>query len=150
MNLPSFDDRTKQFRRISAETFCGLSEGHPDSNGLIVVDCRTKREYDGGHIRGAIRAHPFFDNFPVLYAKVYDKEKLFVFYCEFSAYRAPSAIRRFYDQHRFSGRDKCDLQAFVLDGGFSQFGPGHPSHCVGRYLPEAAGTARQSHPDALD
>jgi M-phase inducer tyrosine phosphatase len=137
VDVPSFEDYTKQYRRISGDTFCAIHDSHPAFKSVVTVDCRTKREYKGGHIKGAIRVHPFLDNFGLLYPRVYDPETLFVFHCEFSAYRAPAAIKQFYAQHARARRDKRDLHAFVLDGGFSRFWQEHPTYCVGTYIAES-------------
>jgi rhodanese-related sulfurtransferase len=136
---PSFPDYfAKNFRRINAETFCQLYDDHPNFDRVLVVDCRTKAEYEGGHIKGAIRRHPFFDDFDSLYPQEYRPTTLFIFHCEFSAYRAPAAITKFQELHKAQGRDPSKLHAFVLDGGFSQFWEPHKEYCVGKYLPEFA------------
>jgi rhodanese-related sulfurtransferase len=133
---PSFADWSKAFQRITAKTFCQLFDSHPDFQRLLVVDCRTQGEYDAGHIKGAIRRHPFESGFDSLYAEEYSPLTLFVFHCEFSALRGPEAIRRFSELHQAAGRDPTSLHAFVLDGGFSAFYAPHTEYCVGRYATE--------------
>jgi rhodanese-related sulfurtransferase len=136
---PSFDDSfSTRFERITAKTVCALYSHHPNFERVLVVDCRTHAEYEGGHIKGAIRRHPFFDEFDSLYAQEYSATTLFVFHCEFSAYRAPAAIKKFQDLHAAAGRDPASLHAFVLDGGFSEFWGPHREYCVGEYVPESA------------
>jgi M-phase inducer tyrosine phosphatase len=133
---PSFLDYTKGYKRIRADTFCSLFDRHPAFSKFVVVDCRTKGEYDGGHIKGAIRCHPFERDFDALYSRIYDPDALIIFHCEFSAYRAPAAIVRFHEQHGMAGRDPATLHAFVLDGGYSQFWPSHKEYCDGGYTSE--------------
>jgi M-phase inducer tyrosine phosphatase len=134
---PSFMDTTSAFRRISADTFCTLvDQHHPNFKKLIVVDCRTKREYDGGHIKGAIRRHPFEGAFYWLYNEIYDPQTLIIFHCEFSAWRAPESIKMFTQQHAAAGRDPATLHAFVLNGGYSEFWPAHKEYCDGGYVQE--------------
>jgi rhodanese-related sulfurtransferase len=134
---PSFlDANSRQFQRITPETFCALYDDHPHFDRVVVVDCRTKAEYDGGHIKGAIRRHPYFDDFDSLYPEEYSPTTLFVFHCEFSAYRGPASIQKFQWLHARAGRHPGSLHAFVLDGGYSQFWAHHKEYCVGGYLPE--------------
>jgi M-phase inducer tyrosine phosphatase len=134
---PFFWDSSNLFRRISADTFCSLVDArYPNFKKLIVVDCRTAREYNGGHIKGAIRRHPFEYRATSVYDEIYDPETLIIFHCEFSALRAPESIKKFTSAHRAAGRDPATLHAFILDGGYSQFWPAHPEYCDGRYVPE--------------
>jgi M-phase inducer tyrosine phosphatase len=133
---PSFDDYSRKYRRITRDTFCSLFDNHPNFKKLVVVDCRTKGEYDGGHIKGAMRRHPFENGFETLYSEIYDPTTLIIFHCEFSAYRAPASIVRFTEQHAQSGRDPASLHVFVLDGGYSEFWPERPEYCDGGYVTE--------------
>jgi rhodanese-related sulfurtransferase len=135
---PSFLDHAHKFRRISADTFCSLYDHHPNFDRILVVDCRTMAEYDCGHIKGAVRRHPFFDDFNSLYDQEYSPTTLFIFHCEFSAIRGPTAIKRFQEQHACAGGTPSTLHAFVLDGGFCDFWAAHPDYCDGQYLSEAA------------
>jgi M-phase inducer tyrosine phosphatase len=136
INPASFTDYTGTFERISAATFCTIFDHHPNFERVFVIDCRTPAEYKGGHIKTAVRCHPFMDSIPALYREQYNANTLFVFHCEFSAYRAPAAIGQFKGAHAKAGRDPKDLHAFVLDGGFSPFYAPHKDYCVGRYVPE--------------
>jgi M-phase inducer tyrosine phosphatase len=135
---PSFPDSSGRYRRITANTFCSLFNDHSNFKTLVVVDCRTQGEYDGGHIQGAIRRHPFEDGFDTLYSEIYDPTTLIIFHCEFSAYRAPASINRFIKQHAEAGGDPAALHVFVLDGGYSQFWPQHKGFCDGGYVSEMA------------
>jgi rhodanese-related sulfurtransferase len=134
----SFVDYTGNFDRISAATFCALVDNHPNFDNVFVCDCRTPGEYNGGHIKTAIRCHPFMESIPDLYKAEYNAKISFIFHCEFSAYRAPAAIVQFQNTHRAAGRPANELHAFVLDGGFSQFHPEHKDYCIGNYVPEMA------------
>jgi M-phase inducer tyrosine phosphatase len=136
---PSKPDYSRDFDRITAEVFCKWYDNHPTFTRLLVIDCRTPREYDGGHIKGAIRCHPFMESIPELYQKEYQPDTLYIFHCEFSAFRAPAAIREFIQSHAAAKRDRKQLHCFVLDGGFSEFYAPHKEYCVGTYVSEAEG-----------
>jgi rhodanese-related sulfurtransferase len=138
-NLPCKPDFTQEFDRITAETFCQVYTNHPAFSKVLVVDCRTEREYNGGHIKGAIRCHPFTDSIPDLYTKEYQPDVLYIFHCEFSAFRAPTAIRQFIKSHADANRDRKTLHCYVLDGGFSEFWDPHKEFCDGTYVTEASG-----------
>jgi M-phase inducer tyrosine phosphatase len=133
---PSVTRYSEGYRRITAATFCAYFDSHPNFAKLIVVDCRSRGEYEGGHIKGAIRRHPFEGQFHSLYGEIYDEKALIVFHCEFSAFRAPAAIVEFTRQHADAGRDPATLHAFVLDGGYSQFWPKNKQYCDGGYVRE--------------
>jgi M-phase inducer tyrosine phosphatase len=133
---PSTTRYMERFRRISNETFCAYFDSHPNFTKFVVVDCRSAAEYNGGHIKGAIRRHPFEGKFHSLYDEIYDEKALIVFHCEFSAFRAPASIVEFMRQHEEAGRDPATLHAFVLEGGYSQFWPACPGYCVGGYVRE--------------
>jgi rhodanese-related sulfurtransferase len=142
---PSFLDHAKKFRRISADTFCSVYDHRPKFDRILVVDCRTEAEYDGGHIKGTDRQCPFFEEFDSLYDQEYSPMTLFIFHCEFSAIRAPSAIRKFQDQHVCPDGTPSTLHAFVLDGGFCDFWAAHPAYCDGQYISEAACLSAKFH-----
>jgi hypothetical protein len=75
IDRPSFvDPFSSRFRRITAETFIAL---HFDR--VLVVNCRTKAEYDEGHVKWAIRRHPFLDYFDSLSPQEYSPMMPFVY-----------------------------------------------------------------------
>ncbi|OHT11924.1 hypothetical protein TRFO_18388 [Tritrichomonas foetus] len=124
--------------RITDETFCKLFDDHSRFDGFVIIDCRTEREYEGGHIKTAIRCHPFENqqNIPNLYKKMWRPRWCYIFHCEFSAYRGPSAFHLFENTHKASENANRKLYAYVLDGGYSVFYPKHQDYCVGTYVPE--------------
>ena len=130
--------QTSKEPRINDTTFCSLFDDHSQFDNFMVIDCRSEREYEGGHIKNAVRCHPFekSDNIRKLYRKYWRPQCCFVFHCEFSAYRGPSSYRIFLEEHQKSGNGEKNLHAFVLDGGFSVFYPKHQDYCVGTYVPE--------------
>jgi M-phase inducer tyrosine phosphatase len=134
---PSFETGSQGYRRITATTFCSLFDNHPNFEKLVVIDGRSQLEYDGGHIKGAIRCHPFEDPVDTLYSEVYDPKTLFIFHCEYSAVRGPATLDQFYQLHQNAGRDPKTLHGFVLDGGYREFWQHHKEYCVGGYVCEA-------------
>ena len=128
-------------QRITHDTFCKLFDDHSRFDNFTVVDCRTEREYDGGHIKGAIRCHPFENpsNVPDLYQKIYKPRSIYIFHCEYSAYRGPTAWAMFTEAHQNSPNAQEPLHAFILDGGYREFYPLHPDYCDGKYVPEGFG-----------
>ncbi|KAK8880825.1 m-phase inducer phosphatase [Tritrichomonas musculus] len=135
---PEIETLDKDETRISHETFCKLFDDHSKYEHFYVIDCRSFREYNGGHIKGAIRCNPFEDqsNIPDLYDKYYDPKSIFIFHCEYSIFRGPFAWKKFTDEHSCSNNYKEPLNAFILDGGYRQFYPLHQDYCDGRYIPE--------------
>ncbi|OHT00151.1 hypothetical protein TRFO_33220 [Tritrichomonas foetus] len=128
--------------RITAETFCQVFDDHSQFTDFVIIDCRSKREYDGGHIKGAIRCHPFENpqNIPNLYQKIWKPGCLYVFHCEFSMYRGPNAYHIFKECHEKSPNAGEQLNAYVLDNGFSDFYcEKHKPYIDGIYVKEGLG-----------
>jgi M-phase inducer tyrosine phosphatase len=112
----------------------GVSPGSPFKSYLI-VDARSKLEYAGGHIRGAINSEHPQENVEKLYGERYDPNTLFIFHCEFSQFRGPSSAWYFIQIHRRSHSEQ-PLFIVVMDGGYSQFYAVYPHLCDGDYWPE--------------
>jgi hypothetical protein len=89
IDVPFFWDSGNNFQRILADTFNSLVDTpHPNYKILVVVDWRTQREYDGGHIKRAIRCHPFECHATSLYDDIYDPDTLS------SGQRTPNTVMR--------------------------------------------------------
>ncbi|KAH7233963.1 uncharacterized protein BKA55DRAFT_523148 [Fusarium redolens] len=87
---------TDSFPRITKETLLGCIDRKLDLcfNRLIIVDCRFRYEYEGGHIDGAISLAPrfgsivdtnFFDD--LIPGKSDQGRTSICLYCEFSQYQ---------------------------------------------------------------
>ena len=125
-------------KRISGDTFCKFFDHHEEFDDFTIIDCRTQREYDGGHIKGAIRCHPYEieNNIANLYNQIWKPRSLYIFHCEYSAFRGPTAYYDFAEAHSQSANRDEPLHIFVLDGGYRQFYADHPDYCEGGYVPE--------------
>jgi M-phase inducer tyrosine phosphatase len=134
--VPSLGRSCNTFKRITSDELCALYENHPKFDRVLVVDCRTQREYNAGHIKGAIRRHPQEPGFDQFYAEEYSPMTLFVFHCELSSFRAPCAICRFMRLHADAGRTEDSLHALVLLGGYRAFFQLHRKLCEGGYQPQ--------------
>lgn len=130
------DPFSKEFQRIDHETFKKIFDGYNGSDKFVIVDCRTEREFNGGHIKGAVNYHPDYANYPELYGKTYSPDTLYIFHCEFSQYRGPKGIRLIKRLHKESANHEKPINAFVLDGGYSAFWPDNRSYCDGGYRSE--------------
>ena len=131
------DPKSKE-PRISDETLCRLFDDVNKFDDLVIIDCRSYLEYYAGHIKTAIRCHPTEanDNILNLYKRIWKPRVCFVFHCEFSKYRGPTAYRLFAQAHHNSTNADQTLNAFVLDGGFYRFFALHQDYCVGTYVQE--------------
>lgn len=129
---------TNKEKRISDETFCKLFNDHSGFENFYIIDCRSAREYNGGHIKGAIRCNPFEQksNIPNLYKQIFKSKSIFVFHCEFSVFRGPFAHQKFEMEHLISNNFNQPLYSFILDGGYRKFYSLHPDYCDGKYIPE--------------
>lgn len=127
--------------RISPETFCQLFDDHSRFNSFIIIDCRSAREYEGGHIKGAIRCYPSENksNITKLYKKIWKPKSIYIFHCEYSANRGPTGYCQFKEAHDKSINKNSPLHSFVLDGGYRKFYPKYTDYCEGGYVPEGFG-----------
>lgn len=127
--------------RISIDTFCQLFDDHSRFENFIVIDCRSAREYEGGHIKNAIRCYPSENksNISKLYKKIWKPRSIYIFHCEYSANRGPTGLNQFTEAHNKSENKNMLLHAFVLDGGYRKFYAAHPEYCDGEYTPEGFG-----------
>lgn len=112
--------------RITALTAVALLNGLLKRD-FIFVDARYRYEYEGGHIRGAIRA----ENENEMRWLIVQK-KIIIFYCEFSSVRGPSLALRFRNLDRQINtypRLHCP-EMYVLEGGYRNFFMNYPSYCT--------------------
>lgn len=136
-NIPRIS--VPEFKKILHE----FKNRNPNSNGkfckhfddLLIIDCRFKFEYDGGHIDGAINIssidelnNVFSDRFnsqisPIEMVK--KNRKLVIFHCEFSSHRGPlKAIElRKIDRHVCSEYypNLYYPEVLILEGGYKEY-----------------------------
>jgi len=124
--------KSNQFHEISGSTLVDLMEGRYENNfeRVIIIDCRNKYEFDGGHIRGAISVVPD-DLEPFIHQQfmtnpVPRPNWIIIFHCEFSVVRGP----RGYDTLRGMDRQANGIAnyprcyypyVYVLHGGYRTF-----------------------------
>ncbi|OQR95068.1 mediator of RNA polymerase II transcription subunit 31 [Achlya hypogyna] len=95
-------------------------------HGVKVFDCRFEYEYSGGHVVDAMSlASPEAVN-DLLFAPAleYSKTTALIFYCEFSAKRAPQMMRHIRKIDRFIHASKYPElhypEMYLIDGGYKQ------------------------------
>jgi M-phase inducer tyrosine phosphatase len=153
--LPPMD--TDSFPRITKETLLGCMDGqlglHFDH--IIIIDCRFRYEYDGGHIEGAVSLAPRFGSVvdtvvldDLIPAKSNQGRTSICLYCEFSQYRAPLVAARIrskdrqHDVERYPTLIYPDI--YILDGGYNSFFKTYPNRCVPQAYIRMTDTAHQS------
>ncbi len=75
-------------RHVNAAQASSLIEAHPE---IVVLDVRTKREFDGGHLDGAVNLDFFSPEFKQRVEQL-DTEKTYVLHCR-SGNRSSKAAR---------------------------------------------------------
>eukprot|EP01119_Soliformovum_irregulare_P007983 TRINITY_DN2066_c0_g1_i1.p1 TRINITY_DN2066_c0_g1~~TRINITY_DN2066_c0_g1_i1.p1 ORF type:complete len:461 (+),score=45.04 TRINITY_DN2066_c0_g1_i1:130-1512(+) len=101
----------------------------------VIIDCRFKFEYDGGHIIGAINIHEqeqleatFFSNTDTI-----QENCILIFHCEFSSLRGPTLCQHLRSFDRATNIDCYPKlhypHAYVLTGGYKRFYEEHPTFC---------------------
>uniref|UniRef100_A0A0N5AM12 protein-tyrosine-phosphatase n=1 Tax=Syphacia muris TaxID=451379 RepID=A0A0N5AM12_9BILA len=121
------------FQSISSEVLANLlldKSADEFHKRFFLIDCRYPYEYIGGHIKGAVNVYDpneigkvFFpedaDSFSII------KEKIPIFYCEFSQKRGPAMAHqlRAYDRKRNESRypDVDYKEIYLVDCGYNGF-----------------------------
>ncbi|OHT16668.1 hypothetical protein TRFO_41671 [Tritrichomonas foetus] len=132
-------DFTGLFRRVSPTRFSKIYLNYATLgfSCLYVVDCRSPREFIAGHIKGAINCHPYTMNISELYEKIYKKNGIYFFHCEFSHQRGQTGCLEFIEAHELHGRSQNEpLNAFVIHDGYGNFYNKFPDFCDGKYESE--------------
>lgn len=96
---------------------------------LQLIDCRFEYEYYGGHILNAIN----IDNTDLLKKNIEQlKNKILVFYCEFSSVRAPRIAKYLRNYDRFNNMyPQLDFpEIYVLEGGYKKFFELYSNLCI--------------------
>lgn len=138
--VDSFYREGDTFERVPICRIAALLKGEMPHNApwkrFMIIDSRSKLEYAGGHIRGAINCQHDWDKVQRLYSKLYSPDLLFVFHCEFSQYRGPTSVQTMINLHQQSNRRSEPLHIAVMDGGYASFYPWFRELCDGTYWPE--------------
>jgi rhodanese-related sulfurtransferase len=85
-----------------------LIEENKDNQKFIIIDLRSKNEFDDGHIEGAKLVHYYATNFKRIISR-FDTNSKILFYCQ-KGRQSPLALRDL-EKMRFS-------DMYIIDGGF--------------------------------
>ncbi|KAJ9412866.1 Rhodanese-like domain-containing protein [Fusarium oxysporum] len=129
--------------RITKETLVDCMDGRFGQyfDEMIIIDCRFRYEYNGGHIDGAISLAPRSGSLvdtnlldDLIPAKSHQMRTVICFYCEHSKYRAPIVAARVRSKDRLYNIERYPSltyqHIYILDGGYSSFFQSHPDRCV--------------------
>jgi len=127
-SLPYYNNASQpEFNCVSASTVASLLENKYQScSSYVILDCRFKYEYDGGHIKGAInldtqeKVKLFFEE-----NKDNEKKTIIIFHCEYSSQRGPNSLRFFRELDRVANWQRWPElyfpEVYLLGGGYSNF-----------------------------
>ena len=96
----------------NSEPVCNLTAKeyvNVDKDEAIILDVRTQREYDSGHLEGAVLIDIYKSNFGSEIRKL-DREKTYFVYCKVGA-RSSSAVK-YMIQSGF--KDACNLEGGII------------------------------------
>lgn len=128
---------------VSPETVYRLLKHEYDDviDQFLIIDCRYKVEFEGGHIDGAvwlpdeIELEEYFFGPDSLLEKLEGTRTVIIFHCEFSSKRGPASFGSFrnLDSNRFfdkRGQPGCFCpEVYVLKGGYCDFYQSFPEMC---------------------
>ena len=96
---------------LSPEAAQALIQNNKDNPKFIILDVRTKDEYDKGHIEGARSMNYYATNF-LRMATQLDREATILVYCQ-RGRQSPQAFRTF-EKNGYS-------KLYILDGGIAEW-----------------------------
>lgn len=88
-----------------------LIEENKDNPKFVIIDLRSKNEFDDGHIEGARLIHYYATNFKRIISQL-DRESKILLYCQ-KGRQSPLALRAL-EKLRFT-------DMYILDGGFDEW-----------------------------
>lgn len=160
--LPCHKVSSDGLMRITPATMDNLLEGAFDESisCKLIIDCRFRYEYNGGHIHDAINVHDkeavermFFQggifkggkrDVPVPSesgkpdVNGTSKKVVIVFHCEYSAMRAPAVAKHLREQDRHLNMTYYPAlhypEIYILEGGYAKYHSHSPQHCSGCYV----------------
>ena len=98
---------------------------------FMIIDCRSKYEYDGGHIKGAINISEPEDLKAFLcpsathVKQLMETQTIIIFHCEYSERRAPSmyfSLRQFDRHYNIEKYPRLFFpEIYVMQGGYSKY-----------------------------
>jgi rhodanese-related sulfurtransferase len=119
--------------RINADNLVKLMKNCHPYDKLVIVDCRSQYEWNGGHIQGGKHCQSRSD-FEKLFQDDYTANTCFVFHCEYSQIRGPAARKTFLEIVR--EHNVTTPHTYVLDRGYRGFYSKHSELCTSGYLPQ--------------
>lgn len=136
IEVPCFvpDNRPGQFPHIDSTTLLELLGGRFTAkfDDVIVVDCRFKYEFDGGHIDGAVNCSDT-DRLMDLFEFPKTRAAL-ILHCEYSTYRAPAMAKSVRQMDRkiniHTYPDLTYPDVYILNGGYNAFFHQKKSSCT--------------------
>jgi rhodanese-related sulfurtransferase len=119
--------------RITGETLMDLLNGVQLApfERLVIIDCRTTKEYQTGHVIEALKGPASRGNFEAFWRRTWKPGVVYILLCEHSISRSPASLTRWRHLHIAAGNDEGDLNGFILDGGYRQFWLNHEEKCIG-------------------
>ncbi|KAJ9480965.1 hypothetical protein VN97_g12548 [Penicillium thymicola] len=156
MKLPHSvpEGRADLLPRIDKKTLLELMDGKFEDqfDHLLVIDCRFKYEYGGGHIDGVIN-YDDKENLVEEFFKAPKSRTALVLHCKHSTYRAPIMARYLRHQDRainvdtYSNLTYPDM--YILNGGYSSFFACNHKLCLPQTYVEMATKSTRS-PASVD
>ncbi|KAK4928673.1 cell division cycle 25 [Elasticomyces elasticus] len=136
ITLPSFvpDNREGLPPHIDTKTLAGLMGARLRDcfDNLVVIDCRFKYEFDGGHIKGAVNYSEKAALKDLFHSP--KTHTVLVLYCEYSSFRAPTMFKhvrqmdREMNSNTYPNLTYPDM--FILNGGYGKVFTDHKSLCT--------------------
>jgi hypothetical protein len=129
--------------KLSKDEFADILRNK--SKCCLILDARYQKEYQIGHIKGAINIRNK-EQFLNLFETYDGNADYVVVHCEFSQYRGPSLINFImkYDE-RLNSQNLLFPKVSLLIGGYSAFYQSYPDLCDGGYYPEFLNSGTEKH-----
>ncbi|OHT15150.1 Rhodanese-like domain containing protein [Tritrichomonas foetus] len=106
---------------------------------IVILDCRFKYEYDGGHIIDALNVESDETLKKIFFSDTLKSSSTcIIFHCEYSHNRGPQLAKIFREidrQINYENYPELNYpNVYILDGGYRNFYSQYPSYCKGGYI----------------
>jgi rhodanese-related sulfurtransferase len=108
------------------------------SGKVLILDARSPKEFDAGHIIGA-HSVTNFDSFSILFTDaLFTNIDFVICHCEFSNQRGPELAEYLRKYDTYLNKENLRFQKItILSGGFSEYHLKFPNRCIGTYFRES-------------
>ena len=110
-NPPNINSETQVIKDITPDEAFLLIEKNKDNSNLVILDVRTSKEFEDGHIKNAINLDFYSETFKDDLGKL-DKNKIYVTHCQLGGRSAKTVVMM---------KDLGFVEVYNITGGIAEW-----------------------------